>query len=76
MAQPGQLCGELSACNFYASLERVSFGKQGLTLDFQTFGGRSLWGRGGVGALGSRSWDHMGWGRDYFRGLGELEGKV
>ena len=47
MAQPGQLCGELSACNFYASLERVSFGKQGLTLDFQTFGGRGgVWGAG------------------------------
>ena len=39
--------------------------------------GEEAFGEEGVyGALGSRSWDHMGWGRDYFRGLGELEGKV
>ena len=76
MAQPRQLCGELSACNFCAALERVSFGKQGLTLDFQTFGGRRLGKEGVYGALGSRSWDHRGWRRNSFRGLGELEGKV
>ena len=52
MAQPRQLCGELSACNFCAALERVSLGKQGLTLDFQTFGGRRLWERGGVWGAG------------------------
>ena len=31
---------------------------------------------GAYGALGSRSWDHRGWRRNSFRGLGELEGKV
>ena len=54
MAQPRQLCGELSACNFCAALERVYFGKLGLTLDFQTFGGRSLWERGGVWGAGQQ----------------------
>ena len=43
-----QLCGELSACNLCAALEKVSFGKQGLTLDLQTFGGKRecRWGAG------------------------------
>ena len=72
MAQPGQLCGELSACNFYASLERVSFGKQGLTLDFQTFGGRSLWGRGGVWGAGEQELGSHGMGEGLLQRLGGL----
>ena len=48
MAQPGQLCGALSACSLCAALKRVSSGKQVLRLEHQTFGERSLWERGGV----------------------------
>ena len=70
MAQPRQLCGELSACNSCAALERVSFGKQGLTLDFQTFGGRSLWGRGGVWGAGEQELGSHGMGEGLLQRLG------
>ena len=70
MAQPRQLCGELSACNFCAALGRVSFGKQGLTLDFQTFGGRSLWGRGGVWGAGEQELGSQGMEEEQLQRLG------
>ena len=70
MAQPRQLCGELSACNLCAALERVSFGKQGLTLDFQTFGERSLWGRGGVWGAGEQELGSQGMEEEQLQRLG------
>ena len=56
MAQPGQLCGELSACNFCASLGEGFFWQAGFDTGFPDFWGkkplgkRGCMGRWGAGA--------------------------
>ena len=46
--------GREGAYNFCAALEKVSFGRQGLKQDLQTFEERSLWERGVVWGAGGQ----------------------